>query len=436
MKTIRQTIIVLLIMVFLCLPSYICAAEYAKGQIASAALIDEKIYFTTGDKLYANLGMKDGVIKGDILNITTLKDVDFLNPTGRCALIRVDSDLSVCRLIKAINEIERGNAVYIDKLFFQDERLSLPLYTLLYKTAEPYEPYKKINVYIGNIFDSKLNTTKYSTRLKKEIEKTYYQKKKFIVREDFPLKNFMLYPLNDKDSTTLIKNFMSQENIDVFITGVYTLENDTMNVTLYKYDKYYDLEMLPFLIKVSKGESGEANEIISTYKPVEKNEFIPCTISYKELTESLLNYSKADIVKYESGGDMFKENDFKAREFNIIAPSEVVVLVDNERVRFDEMNEFSTLLNKGPHKITASFKRGYYFNSRGALVYSSQKTIKKEMLLLVKKDGDLYVEITLSPSLYKESINFKTYKEMVNIRPQIKGVSSIKKGASIETFID
>jgi len=141
-------------------------------------------------------------------------------------------------------------------------------------------------------------------------------------------------------------------------------------------------------------------------------------------------------VKYESGGDVFKENDFKAKEFNIIAPSEVVVLVDNERVKFDEKNEFSTLLNKGPHKITASFKRGYYFNSRGVLVDSSQKTIKREMMLLVKKDGDLHVEVTLSPSFDKENINFKAYKERVNIRPQVKGVSSIKKDASIETFVD
>ena len=433
MKTTRQTIIILIIMAFFCLPSYACAAEYATGKILSSALIDEKIYFTPGDKLYTNLGTKDGIIKGDILNITTLKDVKFLNPAGRCALIWVGSDSSLCLLINSIDEIGKKNVAYIDKMFFQDERLSLPLYTLLFKTAELYEPYKKINVHIGNIYDSKLNITKYSMRLKREIEKAYSQKKKFIAKAD---KNPTFYPLYDKDNTTLIMNYMSVENIDVFVTGFYTLENDTMNVTLYKYDKYNQWELIPFLIKVGRDESVEANEVISAYKPAEENEFVSCTISYKELTESLSKYSKSDIVRHESGGNIFKENDLKTKEFNIIAPSEVVILVDGEKATFNEKNEFSTLLKKGSHKITASFTRGYFFNSRGALVDFSQNTIKKEMIILVKKYGDLHVEITLNPSFDRENINFNVYKEMVNIRPQIKGVSTIKKDTSIETFVE
>jgi len=63
-------------------------------------------------------------------------------------VIKVNSDSSVCEIVKSKLEISKGNKAYISALTYSDKRFAPHIYNLLYRVVEPYEPYKPIKVYV------------------------------------------------------------------------------------------------------------------------------------------------------------------------------------------------------------------------------------------------------------------------------------------------
>jgi hypothetical protein len=413
------------------------AADYITGEIIASRILQERIYFVPKDRAFTSLGMKDGLIKGDILQISVSGDSELINPVGRCALVRVDPDSSVCEIISVKNEISKGNQVHANRLNYTEERFYPIIYTLLYEAVEPYPPQKQISVYIHDIFDKKLNTTMFSMKAKREVENIFAQKSRILLKGDSLSKGLQFYPFDSPENQKTIDDFMKREDIDVFITGLYSVEDGQTNITFYKYDRYLGRQVLPFQVWTeAEMDAKETGEIIATYKAPEKQELVTCNISYNEFSDPVVKYGKTELVRYEAGGDMFKENDLRMREFNIVAPSEIAISVDNQRVRFDEKNESTIRLGKGSHKISATFRRGYFFNTKGSLVYASRKLVKKEIILVVKNAGSVNVSIDLNPSFSRENIKFSVYTERTDVRPQIKAIKSIKTDNVLETFID
>jgi hypothetical protein len=413
------------------------AAEYIKGKIMPSSVLQDRIYFVPEDKAMTNLGMKDGLIKGDILQISRDSDHDLINPMGRCALVRVDPDSSICEIISIRNEISQDYQVNANKLYYTDERFYPIIYQLLYGVVEPYQPQKMVSVYIHDIFDKKLNKTMFSMRVKREVENIFTQKSKILLKGSLVSKEFHFYPIDSAENQRMIDDFMKRENIDVFITALYSLDDGKMNITFYKYDRHFGKEVLPFQVKAEAGRDAEETErVIAGYKAPEKQELVVCNISFNEFSDPVIKYGKAEIVKHEAAGDVFRENDLRVREFNVIAPSDISISLDNERLRLGGKGESTVYMAKGTHKLTATFKRGYFFNTKGSLVYTSRNLIRKDMILVVKNAGNVNVSIDLNPSFTGENIKFNVYRERIDSRPQIKTIKSIKTDNIIETFID
>jgi hypothetical protein len=413
------------------------AAEYITGKIMPSSVLQDRIYFVTGDRAFTSLGMKDGLIKGDILQISRDADHNLVNPMGRCALVRVDPDSSVCEITSLRNEISQDYQVYANKLYYTDERFYPIIYPLLYRVAEPHQPQKRISVYIHDMFDKRLNKTMFSMRVKREVENIFAQKSKILLKGNLESKEFHFYPIDSAENQTMIDDFMKREDIDVLITALYSLEGGQMNITFYKYDRYFGREVLPFQLTAEAGRDvEEIGKVIAGYKAPEKQELVACNISFNEFSDSVIKYGKAEIVKHEAEGDVFRESDLRVREFNVIAPSDISISLDNERLRFGGKGESTIYMAKGTHKLTATFKRGYFFNTKGSLVYTSRNIIRKDMILVVKNAGNVNVSIDLNPSFTGENIKFSVYRERIDSRPQIKMIKSIKTDNVIETFID
>jgi hypothetical protein len=424
---------------FICAPlsTDSMAAEYITGKIMPSGVFQERIYFVPEDRAFTSLGMKDGLIKGDILQIARDVDYDLINPSGRCALVRVDPDSSVCEIISVKNEISQDYQVYANKLYPSDERLFSIIYPLLYRVVEPYQPQKKISVYIHDLFDKTLNKTIFSVRAKREVENIFAQKSKILLKQDLVSKEFHFYTIDSPENQKAIDDFMKRGNIDVFVTGLYSLEDGQMNITFYKYDRHFGKEVLPFQVKAeATRDAEETGKVIAGYKAPEKQELVACNISFNELSDPVIKYGKAEIVKYEAGGDVFRENDLRMREFNVMAPSDISIFLDNERLRFSSKGESTIYMTKGTHKLTATFKRGYFFNTKGALAYTSKNSIWKDIILVVKNAGNVNVSIELNPSFTGENIKFNVYRERIDSRSQIKVIKSIRTDNFIETFID
>ncbi len=100
-------------------PCYVfCAQSVVTGEITSSIILQERIYLNTGDKAVTNLGSKDGVIKGDILIVTTRLDVMKEKPIGQCAVTSVDVKSSICEIITSNMEIPQGSNVSIPVMYY------------------------------------------------------------------------------------------------------------------------------------------------------------------------------------------------------------------------------------------------------------------------------------------------------------------------------
>ena len=405
--------------------------EYIKGEIVSS-VSQNQLSLLVGDKAVVSLGMKDGVIKGDLLKITDNTDVGLINPIGQCAVLRVNNDNSICEIIKLQTEIDAGSPVFMEKLKYTEEKYSPIIYGLLSKTVNPYEPHKRVKVFIYNIFDEKNDVTKFSMKLKKEIESIFSQKSKIILKGALKTKDFLFYPSVYKEYKGMLDEFMKIENIDVFITGTYVLENDKVKISLYKFDKYFGDIRTTLQIPLDK-ELTEVSEVFITYKPIKK-EYVPCKFVYKEYQYIPHKDEKIDIVKYEANKDAFREYELKRVNFNIINPVDTTVMVDNEKLKFDAKNETLLSLTKGTHKILASFKRGYFLNTKDIPIYVSVKDIKKEIMLNIEREGNFVVEIDLNPFFEKDNIMFKIYKEKEKVFYLLKPVILIESDKPIESF--
>ncbi len=434
----RSVLNIVLLLALFSLNTY--AAEYVKGSMTPSAVSRERIQFVPMDRVSVSLGIKDGVITGDILQITDETDKNLTTSIGSCALVKVDEDSSICEIVTSSKELGIGNTVFGRKLQYANEKLFAPVYSVLYDISNRYAPNRKITVYVHNVFDSQLNITGYSMRVKGEVENIFSQKARIALKDENILgREFQFYPGDAGENRSMVYEFMAKEKIDSFITAVYSQEGGITKLKFYVYDRYFGDYAYTFQVKYDNTPaepSVEMKQVLIPYAPVAPPERVGCTISYSERTESVQKYGKAELVSYEAAGNMFKQNDLRTREFNIIAPTDVIITLDNERVKFPPSNHFVKYLEKGKHHLTASFRRGYFSNSKEALVYASSSTVKKEMSLIVNKGGNFYVMVNLDPAFDSENISFHVYKETLKVRSPIKPVEEIRTDKTVETFLD
>jgi len=418
-------------------PCYVFCAQSVTGEITSSIILQERIYLNTGDKAVTNLGSKDGVIKGDILIVTTRLDVLKEKPIGQCAVTSVDVKSSICEIITSNMEIPQGSNVSIPVMYYSMEQLYPAIYKILSKSVDPFPPYEKIKISVYDIFDSQNNITKFSDRVKQEMKEVFAEKKRVkLVEPKSVKKDFFLYPEDIRNSYGLRTEVMETLGVDVFITGSYTLSNENAIFTFYKFDKNFNDEKITFQVPLTSIEAASAKEITAPYKPIPKKEYIPCTVALIENHYIPQKEEKRDIIGHEVGRNIYKAYDLRKTNFNIISPSDFVFKMDDQPISFSGKTEAPILLTKGTHKLFASFKRGYFYNTRDPRLYVSDKPLEKEAILTVEKDASIYIEVVLNPSFEGENIDFKIYNVSEKKTQLLKTIIKTEATKAIELFKD
>lgn len=418
-------------------PYHVFSAQLVTGEITSSIILQERIHLNVGDKAVTNLGSKDGVLKGDILVITARQDVMKEKPIGQCAVTSVDVKSSICEIITSKMEIERGSNVSIPVMYYSMEKFYPAIYKILSKSVDSFPPYEKVKISVYDIFDSQNNVTKFSDKLKQEMKDVFIEKKRVrLVEPKTVKKDFFLYPEDIKNSYGLRTEVMETLGVDVFITGSYTLNNENASFTFYKYDKNFNDEKITFQVPLSSIEVASAQEITSPYKPIPKKEYIPCTVAYREHHYTPQKEEKRDIIGHEAGRDIYKAYDLRKTNFNIISPVDILFKMDEQSVNFTGKTEAPILLTKGTHKLFASFKRGYFYNTRDPKLYVSDKPLEKEAVLTVEKDASIYIEVLFNPSFEGENIEFKIYNVSEKKTQLLKTIVKSENTKAIELFKD
>jgi hypothetical protein len=423
--------------VFLCLAIFFSvnclAKELERGLIIDN--LDHKVKILIGDKAITNLGKKNGIIKGDILNIYKTIDTDYLDSIGKCAVIGIYETTSICEIFKMNNEIGKDTIV-IDKLTSNDLNLFPAIFQLLTKVVEPYEPNKEITVYIHSIFDEQNNITKFSEKLQKEIEKVFYQKK----RIKRPGKNmtqalFAYLPVEYAESNLIIEDYLKKDNVDVIIAGAYKIRGDKIELSLYKVDKNW--EDIAVDTKISAAAYADlTSSIITSYRPIRKEKSILCDILYRPVHyKASIRDERNNIIDAESKDNPFIEYSLRRIDFNIISPVDFKMIVDNNEINFEKADEQQLSMTTGKHELTAIFKKGFYFND--TLLYTTDIEVKKNIVLILDNPGDIKIEVAVNPVPGKENIDFKIYKKVDANRPDFKQVLLQKNNIkTVETFKD
>ena len=423
--------------ILLSFPFYLYCSQSVTGEITSAIILQERIHLTVGDKAITNLGSKDAVIKGDIFTVTARQDTMKEKPIGKCAVTSVDIKSSICEIIAVNWEIPRGSNVSIPAMYFSNEKFSPAIYKILSKSVDPFMPYEKVKIAVYDIYDNQNNVTKFSETLKQEIKEVFSQKKRVRLVEPMTVKkDFFLYPEDIRNSYGLRAEVMETLGVDVFIIGSYSISSENVSFTFYKFDKYFNDDKITFQLPLNAFDVASAQEIVRPYKPIAKKEYLPCTVALKESHYMPQKDEKRSIISHEAERDIYKALDLKKTNFNIISPVDFVFKMDGQSINFSGKTETPVLLTKGTHNLFASFKRGYFFNTREPKLYVSDKQVNKEAILLVEKDASIYIEVMLNPSFEGENIEFKIYDVTEKKSQLLKTIIKTEAAKSIEFFKD
>jgi hypothetical protein len=439
MKTTRNLIINFLVTILILYSTsdYAFSVQTVTGEIYSAIILQERIHLAVGDKALTNLGSKDGIIKGDILVITSRHDMLKEKPIGQCAVTSVDVKTSICEIITANMEIARGSVVSLATMHYTMDKLFPAAYKVLSKSVDSFPAHEKVKISIYDFFDNNNNITKFSERIKQEMKDVFVQKKRVqLVEPKTVKKDFFLYPEDIKNSYGLRTEVMETLGVDVFITGSYSLNNDNAIITFYKFDKNFNDEKITFQMPLNSTEIASANEITAPFRSLPKKEYIACTVALKEHQYVPQKEEKRDIIGHEAGNDVFKIYDLRRTNFNIISPVDILFKVNDQSINFSGKSEAPVLLTKGTHKLSASFRRGYFFNTRDPKLYVSEKPVEKEVILTIDKDASLYVDVSLNPAFEGENIDFKIYDVSLKKTQLLKTIIKTESSKTIEIFKD
>jgi hypothetical protein len=410
------------------------AKDLNQGQIIGN--LDQKVKIIIGDKAITNLGMKNGVVEGDILTIYKMDDTKYLDPLGKCAVTNVFEVTSICEITKMYNNEIGSDAVILDKLTTNDPSLFPVVFKLLTKVVEPYEPEKEITVYVHSILDEQNNITKFSEKLQKEIKKVFFQKKRIKPAGTTVSQSLFAYlPSEYAESNQIIEDYLKKDNVDVLISGTYKINGDKIELSLYKVDRNHEDIAVDTTLSAA-AYADLTSSVVSMYKPTRKEKALVCDILYKPFYYKVSGRDERNnIIDLESKDNPFTEYSLRRIDFNIISPVDFKLIVDNNQIDFEKGNEHRVSMTTGKHEITAIFKKGFYFND--SLLLTTDNEVKKNIVLILDNPGDIKIEVTANPVPGRENIDFKIYKRGDMSRPEFKQVLLQKNNIkTVETFKD
>jgi hypothetical protein len=407
---------------------------YLQGEIIAS--FADRLDLSLGDKVIINLGNGQGVTKGDVAKIARHDAPDpLINSIGQCAVVEVNEGAAVCEIIKSKMEMHRGDLVFLKAVNADADAAFFPLaLKTLQSVVNPYDPSKKLSVYVYNIFNEKSEVTALSDRIRREITDVMGQKNRIsLVDSATTMEAF--YPTDDMQWVGDVRRSMKKANVDVLITGAYRIETDRLVIAIYKIDSSGDDRRMSFSVPGQEAYVQLASQVRAPYQEIAKKEQVFCYFVLKLNSYVPAKDEKVALMKFEADGNPFIEYNMKRDDFNIISPVDVAVKVDGEVFTLSSRKPQQLVtLTKGTHRISTSFRRGYYFNEN--LLYRSKNLLTKEALLDVSKSGSILVDLSVNPLPDKQPISIQVFDRVGKERQSIRPIRRLQDDTIVETFKD
>lgn len=408
------------------------AREIVRGQIVDA--VRERIALSMGDKVTISVGRNQGLITGDIGRLVSHRTQGRLE-IGRCVIEESRADSSICQIIESLREIGRGDFVLFDGVDYRDQTFFSPIIDFLDSSVKAYPTHEKVGILIHEVFDGKNNITQLSERVRSELLYLASQKKRIVALTTRDIPDTFYYPGEYGISAGQIKDLLRKRNLDILVTGSYIMNGNSMELSFQRIRREGDDIVIVFPVSAGNLHIQYADKIVLPYVKREKHPDSLCSVVYRPRQYVPPKEEKGAIIKDEAGTDPFKELSLKRVEFNIISPVEFKITVDGAPVRIAESGVGQITLARGPHRLRASFKRGYYSNE--ALLYASTHEFSGEALLELNKDKEVVVEVLVDPLPEKgEPIAFRVYRKSEKEKQVLKQIQRFESDKLIEAFIE
>jgi hypothetical protein len=437
MKTVIRIFIAASVALLVSLTSYAAAqapAGFVRGVMEPVS--KERITIVERDQVAINLGQKDGVVKGDIGYVALEPDIGPAGFVGRCAVVSSDYDSAICELVNGKKEFESGQLIFFDPVEHSDAALFPVIMRSISEAIAPRKAHERLNIIVYRFFDGNNRTTGLSEHIGKELAQALSQKRRITLTESEDIADLVFYLPVDGQTTSYIKAYMKKANIDILLVGNYSIAGDKLHLTVRSLDvKGFD-RIYGIALPMQPNYAALASSVLLTAAEPTKVEKMDCTVQMKLLTYEPHKDERALIVRREAAGNRFTELNMSRIDFSIMSPVDVNVKMDDENISFGPRQRGPITLSvpKGVHRLYVSFKRGYFFKE--SLLYTSQQTIAKEVVIDVKKHSNVIADIRVSPQFDTETIAFDVYAQGDRSRQVLRPIYNRNSEKTVETFKD
>jgi hypothetical protein len=394
---------------------------------------NERIAVLTGDRALVNLGTKHGLLKGDVGIVTSNGTNSPDAVVGKCSITSAGFDSSICEVTKAKREIEKGDYVLFDPMSFSDGNYYSIAMNTLAAALEPYEPYVRLNVCIYGFYDSGNSITGLSEQITKEFKNIFMQKPQVQLIDRSALKDLVIYPDLPGDLLAFTRSEMQQSGVDVLILGSYVIADGQVQVTVRKLGKAANDRTLGFTFATQPKYVELASKVILTPQEMTKSRSIPCNLVLRTTPQLLNREERAQLITTEAAGNPVLQQTLRGLDFNIVSPLEITATID-QQVMYPTKKGTALMLSTGTHAMSASFKRGYFFNE--TLLYTSEQAVTKQAVLDLSKEKGLVIELGINASQLQDPLVLTIYHPTHRQHQVLKPIYGVESEKQIETFKD
>jgi hypothetical protein len=403
-----------------------------------APLSIERIAILLGEKAMIPLGLKDGIIKGDVGIVAADQDKAATGTfVGQCAVVKSSPGSSVCEVITQKMEVEGGDLILFDRVRYRDPNAYPLAIAMLSDIVEPYEPYKPLKIMVYGVFDDQNAVTGFSDAFKREIASIFSQKKRIqVVDGGSEFKDFVFYPGADADVLRSVRAKMKKAEIDVLLIGKCASDGQAVIASFTALSAEGAVKSWKFSFPNNGYADSLAKVVVPPQEPTQVETY-PCYIYVKTGTAKVAKANeKAELIRSEAEGDAFAELSLKRSDFNIMSPVDIKVKVDNALVVDGQrpIAPVTVSVLAGTHRVVVSFHRGYFFDE--SLVYTSLREVRKEINLELHTVKNLSLDVQLSPLFSQDTIAVKAFERIGNQQQVLRPIRRVQWDTAIETFKD
>ncbi len=426
---------VLLLLALLAIPA-LCGPCFALDPVVGVIvpLNSERVTITQGDTAVANVGERDGIIKGDIGLVRADRGGAPSTTTARCAVTAANYLSSLCELINDKREIDPGSFIFFDPVAFTDATLYPVTVAVLSHLVRPFEPHKRLRVCLYGIFDERNAQTGLSEVIVGEFGRVFAQKKRIELVDKSTLKGLIFYPDSEKTLIEFVQKNMKGADIDALVTGTYRVTGKRIDLTVVAIDKEGSSRIALFSFPLEERYASALSAIVANPADPSHVEVSTCLLSLTTRPFEPPKHELEQLILQESAGNALVERVLKQTGFNLLAPVEIKVKVDDEAITISDKQERKLSLPNGVHRVLVTFKRGYLFNE--SLLYTSQQEVRREALLELSKANNLVIDIRISPLFREDAIGLDVGQRVDSRREIIKPIYKVQSEKTIEVFKD